>query len=111
VIVRSRPLPTRIGGGLAEKYALRSLDMNPDYVRGKAFNVALLATSYALQGEIEQACERGREAVDLASSLDSARAVSYIRDVLRCLASRTDERRTGQLRDYAAARLPGLRRA
>ncbi|MGA2828567.1 MAG: hypothetical protein ABSF03_20885 [Streptosporangiaceae bacterium] len=97
-------------GGLAEKYALRSLDMNPDYVRGRAFNVALLATSYALQGEIEQACERGREAVDLASGLDSARAVSYIRDVLRCLASRTDERRTGQFRDYAAARLPGLRR-
>ena len=96
-------------GGLAEKYALRSLDMNPDYVRGKAFNVALLAMSYALQGEIEQACERGQQAVDLASGLESARAVTYVRDVLRCVVAHGGGRRAGEFRDYAAARLPELR--
>ena len=95
--------------GLAEKYALRSLDMNPDYARGKAFNVALLAMSYSLQGEVEQGCERGRQAVDLAGGLDSARAVSYIREVLRCLAPYVGVRRADEFRDYAAARLPGLR--
>ncbi len=83
--------------------------MNPDYVRGKAFNVALLAMSYALQGEVEQACERGRQAVDLASGLESARAVSYVRDLLRCLSAYRGERRTAEFRDYAVARLPGLR--
>ncbi len=96
-------------GGLAEKYALRSLDMNPDYVRGKAFNVALLAMSYALQGEIEQACERGQQAVDLASGLESARAVTYVRDVLRCMVAHGGDRRADEFRDYAAARLPELR--
>jgi tetratricopeptide (TPR) repeat protein len=98
-------------GSVAEKYALRSLDMNPNYVRGRAFNVALLAMSYALQGEVEHACERGREAVDLARSLESARAVSYIRDMVRYLAPYASEDRVKEFTDDAAARLPGLRRA
>ncbi len=96
-------------GDLAERYALRSLDMNPDYVRGKAFNVALLAMSYALQGEVEHACERGRQAVDLAGGLDSVRAVSYVRGVLRCLTPYAGARRAGEFRNYAAARLPAPR--
>jgi hypothetical protein len=97
-------------GELAEKYALRSLEMNPDYVRGKTFNVALLAVSYALQGEVDQAYEQGLHAVDLAAGLDSARAVSYIRDVARCLGSGGGGSRTEQFKEYAAARLSGLRR-
>ena len=36
--------------------------MNPRYIRGKAFNTALLAIGYALQGELDQACNHGREA-------------------------------------------------
>jgi tetratricopeptide (TPR) repeat protein len=98
-------------GALAERYALRSLDMNPDYVRGRAFNVALLAMSYALQGEVEQACVCGRQAVDLAGGLESARAMRYIRDVARHLAPYAGEDRVRAFRDDAAARLPGLRRA
>ncbi len=97
-------------GRLAEKYALRSLDMNPDYVRGKAFNVALLAMSYALQGEVEQACTRGKQAADLAGSLDSARALSYVRDLLRTLKPYATSQRVGEFREYAGVRLPGLRR-
>ena len=38
-------------GRQTEKYALRSLDMNPRYIRGKAFNTALLAMGHALQGQ------------------------------------------------------------
>jgi tetratricopeptide (TPR) repeat protein len=97
-------------GRLAEQYAHRSLAMNPDYVRGKAFNTALLATSFALQGDLDQACEHGQQAVDLAAGLDSARAVSYVRDVLRSLESRAGEQQAVQLRQYAAEQLPGLRR-
>jgi tetratricopeptide (TPR) repeat protein len=98
-------------GRVAEKYAARSLEMNPDYVRGKAFNMALLASSYALQGEVEQACARGQEAVDLAAGLDSARALAYIRDVLRSLAPYASARQASEFTEYAAGRLPGLRRA
>jgi tetratricopeptide (TPR) repeat protein len=97
-------------GRLAEKYALRSLDMNPDYVRGKAFNVALLAMSYTLQGEVEQACTRGRQAVDLARNLDSARALSYVRDLLRTLKPYATSQGVGEFREYAGVRLPELRR-
>jgi tetratricopeptide (TPR) repeat protein len=97
-------------GRLAEQYARRSLTMNPDYVRGKAFNTALLAMSLALQDDLDQACEQGRQAVDLAAGVDSARAVSYVRDVLRSLESRSHEQQPVQLREYAAERLPGLRR-
>jgi hypothetical protein len=97
-------------GRLAEQYARRSLAMNPDYVRGKAFNTALLAMSFALQDDLHQACEHGRQAVDLAAGLDSARAVSYVRDVLRSLDARAGEQSVVQLRQYAAGQLPGLRR-
>ena len=40
-------------GKQTEKYALRSLDMNPRYIRGKAFNTALLAIGYAFQRELD----------------------------------------------------------
>ena len=59
-------------GKQTEKYALRSLDMDPRYIRGKAFNIALLAIGYALQGELDQACVRGREAA-LAHPVGDAR--------------------------------------
>ena len=64
----------------AENYARRSLDMDGRFVRGKAFNLALLATTLANQGDAEQACVVGSRAIDLAAGLCSARAVRYIRD-------------------------------
>jgi hypothetical protein len=98
-------------GRLAEQHARRSLAMNPDYVRGKAFNTALLAMSFALQDDLDQACEHGRQAVDLTTGLHSARAVTYVRDVLRSLESRSGEQQSAQLREYAVERLPALRRS
>lgn len=100
-----------LGQGMqTEKYAVRSLDMDPRYIRGKAFNIALLAIGYALQGELSQACIRGREAVDLTGSLDSARAITYIRNLLAQLALHEDEVQVREFRSYAEARLPALRR-
>ena len=65
----------------AERFALRSLQMDNRYVRGRAFNLALLATAYAQQGEAERACVVGGEALDLTVELRSNRAVGYVRDV------------------------------
>lgn len=96
-------------GPETEKYALRSLDMNPRFIRGRAFNMALLAIGYALQGELGEACARGKDAVGLAAALDSARAVTYIRHLLHQLAARQNEAQVREFRRYAETRLPALR--
>ena len=44
--------------GHAARYARRSLDIDGRYVRGRAFNLSLLATAYAAQGEPVQASRR-----------------------------------------------------
>jgi hypothetical protein len=69
----------------ATRYAQRSLDMDGRYVRGRAFNLSLLATAHAAQGETAQACAVGRQAVDLTVRLTSARSVHYVRDLVRRL--------------------------
>jgi hypothetical protein len=71
----------------AEHYARRSLDMDGRFVRGKAFNLSLLATALAEQGDAEQACAVGAHAVDLTAGLRSARSVRYIRNLQRALRS------------------------
>jgi hypothetical protein len=84
--------------------------MDDRFIRGKAFNIALLAAGYAAQGEVEQACATGRDAVDRVVPLHSARAVTYIRNLLVDLQDHED---VGEYRDfkaYAEERLPGLRR-
>lgn len=47
----------------AERFAARSLRMDNRYVRGKAFNLALLASIHAQQGEPDRACTIGAEAL------------------------------------------------
>src|SRR6202034_70131 len=69
--------------GHAARYARCSLDMDGRYVRGRAFNLSLLATAYAAQGEPEQASAIGRQALDLTVRLTSARSVRYVRDLAR----------------------------
>ena len=68
--------------GHSARYARRSLDMDGRYVRGRAFNLSLLATAHAAQGEPEQACVVGRQALDLTVRLTSARSVRYVRDLV-----------------------------
>jgi hypothetical protein len=76
--------------GHAARYARRSLDMDGRYVRGRAFNLSLLATAYAAQGEPVQASVVGRQALDLTVRLTSARSVRYVRDLVRTLRPRSD---------------------
>ncbi|MFI7430857.1 helix-turn-helix domain-containing protein [Micromonospora sp. NPDC049836] len=70
----------------AERFASRSLKMDERYVRGKAFNLALLASVQVRRGEPERACVIGTEALTLTAHLRSARAVRYVRDLQSQLA-------------------------
>ncbi|WP_131785197.1 hypothetical protein [Protofrankia symbiont of Coriaria ruscifolia] len=69
----------------AEPYALRSLDMKQNYVRGRSFNMALLASIYGSCGEVDQACAMGTETIQIMQTLNSRRCHHYIRDVRRSL--------------------------
>ena len=85
--------------GHAARYARRSLDMDGRYVRGRAFNLSLLATAYAAQGKPEQASAAGRQALDLTVRLASARSVRYVHDLVRILRPRAD---VPAVRDFTA---------
>lgn len=61
----------------AEELAKRSLDMDDRFVRGRQFNLVLLATTQ-VETDVEQACSSGNQALDLAGGLQSARARKYI---------------------------------
>ncbi|MGW3785682.1 helix-turn-helix domain-containing protein [Micromonospora chokoriensis] len=65
----------------AERFTVRSLQMDERYVRGKAFNLTLLASIHAHHGEPDRASAIGAEALTLTSQLRSARAVRYLRDL------------------------------
>jgi hypothetical protein len=97
-------------GRTTEKYALQSLNMDDRFIRGKAFNIALLAASYAIQGEAEEACKIGRDAVDRAVALHSKRAVTYIQNLLIDLTDHADLDECREFTAYAAERLPALKR-
>ena len=90
----------------AEHYARRSLDMDGRFVRGKAFNLSLLATTLADQGDIEQACAVGAQAVDLTAGLRSARSVQYIRTLQRALHGAADAPAVRELTARVEQRLP-----
>ncbi len=65
-------------GDLAGRFASRSLDMDARYVRGRQFNLALLATAHAQAGDVDQAAAVGVEAAAATEGLNSARAVDYL---------------------------------
>lgn len=74
----------------AERFARRSLVMNNSYVRGRAFNLALLGAALAGKGEIEEAAEAAAEALTLSADLRSARANAYLDDLRAQLDPRAD---------------------
>jgi hypothetical protein len=90
----------------AERYARRSLNMDGRFVRGKAFNLSLLATTLAEQDDIEQACAVGLQALGVAASLRSARSVRYIKDLQSALRSRADAAAVQMFNARVAERLP-----
>jgi tetratricopeptide (TPR) repeat protein len=90
----------------AARYARRSLDMDGRYVRGRAFNLSLLATAYAAQDEPERACNIGRQALDLTVRLTSARSIHYVRDLVRRLRLRADNPAVREFTAEVRERLP-----
>jgi tetratricopeptide (TPR) repeat protein len=74
-------------GRQAVGYARRSLEMNGDYVRGRAFNLALLGTALTQQGDAEEAIAAGLKAAEIAMTLQSQRSVRYIVNLQRQLAA------------------------
>ena len=90
----------------AEQYARRSLHMDGRFVRGKAFNLSLLATALAEQGDAEQASAVGRQAVELTAGLRSARSVRYIRGLQRALRGASGVPTVREFTALVAERLP-----
>ncbi|MEW9532031.1 hypothetical protein [Microbispora sp. NPDC049125] len=70
-------------GERAVGHARRSLRMDGRYVRGKMFNLSLLASALVQQGELEEACSAAASALDLAEGIQSARTRSYVADMSR----------------------------
>ena len=97
-------------GRQAARFARRSLDMNHAYVRGRAFNLALLGTALAQQGQVEEACAAGTRAIEIAAGLRSRRSIRYVLDLRRRLAGYADQ---PQVREFSqrAARLSAARAA
>lgn len=64
-------------------FASNSLNMKSpsDYARGRAFNLSLLADSYARAGRVEEACDVGQQAVTATEQLHSKRAIRYLRQL------------------------------
>ncbi|GIH96104.1 hypothetical protein ACFFMN_37775 [Planobispora siamensis] len=72
-------------GEQAVRHARRSLQMDGRFVRGRMFNLSLLAAGLLRRGRVEEACAAAGEALDLAGGLQSARTRSYLRDLWRRL--------------------------
>jgi tetratricopeptide (TPR) repeat protein len=60
-------------------------DMDPSRVRRLAIDTALLATSLANDGQVEEACSIGRRAVEYAARTNSFRSVIRINDMRAAL--------------------------
>ena len=95
-------------GRQAARFARRSLDMNQAYVRGRAFNLALLGAALAQQGQVEQACAAGTRAIEVTAGLRSRRSIRYLLDLRRRLVGYADQ---PQVREFSqrVARLSAAR--
>jgi hypothetical protein len=80
--------------------------MDGRFVRGKAFNLSLLATALAEQDDIEQACAVGQQALSVTSGLRSARSIRYIKDLQSALRPWADAAVVRTFNAQVAERLP-----
>jgi hypothetical protein len=96
-------------GDLACRFAARSLDMDARYVRGKQFNLALLATAHAQAGEIEQSAVVGSQAVQAAKGLRSARSADYLAALADRLAPHVGLQAVREFADQARPLLTSVR--
>lgn len=74
----------------AEQFARRSLEMSEGYERGRLFNTALLASTLADQGRVDEACATAAIAVNMTETVRSVRTAAYLADVARRLAAYRD---------------------
>lgn len=81
----------------AEQFARRSLGMSDGYDRGKLFNTALLASTLADQGRVDEACAEATKAVQMSEDIRSIRGSAYLADVGRRLSLHSADRRVRQL--------------
>jgi tetratricopeptide (TPR) repeat protein len=81
----------------AERFARRSLAMSDGYERGRLFNTALLASTLADQGRIDEACAEAATAVRMSEHVRSVRGGAYLADVGRRLAPHRTDRRVRSL--------------
>ncbi|MEO3870334.1 hypothetical protein ABGB18_16095 [Nonomuraea sp. B12E4] len=86
-------------GEQAVRMARRSLDMDSRYVRGRMFNLSLLAAGLLQSGELEEACVAAGSAFTLAGELQSARSRSYAAELRRRLEPYKNERHVRALRE------------
>jgi hypothetical protein len=74
-------------GDLATPFAEKSLEMDARaYVRGRQFNLTLLAVAHVQSGDLEQAAMLGVQAAEAAEGLRSRRARDYLADLAERLA-------------------------
>ncbi|MEW9555721.1 hypothetical protein [Nonomuraea sp. NPDC050783] len=95
-------------GARAVHHARRSLDMDSRYVRGRMFNLSLLAAGLLQCGELEEACVAATGALSLAGELQSARSRSYATDLRRRLEPYKHERPVTALRERTRALLTAV---
>ncbi|TDC09246.1 hypothetical protein E1267_08035 [Nonomuraea longispora] len=81
------------------RHAHRSLDMDGRYVRGRMFNLSLLAAGLLQSGELEEACKVATRALELSGELQSSRSRSYADDLRRRLKPYRNERPVRALRE------------
>ncbi|WP_432866383.1 hypothetical protein [Microbispora rosea] len=91
-------------GARAVRQARRSLVMDGRYVRGKMFNLSLLATALIQEGELEEACQAASSALDLAEGIQSARTRTYVADMCRRFAPHAAEPRVAELLERGRGR-------
>ncbi|MEU8145718.1 hypothetical protein [Nonomuraea sp. NPDC048901] len=84
------------------RQAHRSLDMDGRYVRGRMFNLSLLAAGLLQCGELEEACKVAETAFKLAGELQSVRSRSYAADLRRRLEPYKSEPAVRALRELSA---------
>jgi hypothetical protein len=89
-------------GEQAARFARRSLRMNEAFVRGRAFNLALLGTALAQQREVTEAAAVGIKAAEITAGLRSRRGIRYVLDLRRRLAPYASTAEVAQFSERAA---------
>ncbi|MGH3343604.1 MAG: hypothetical protein ACRDPK_12155 [Carbonactinosporaceae bacterium] len=94
----------------SQRYAEQSLALRSNsYARSRAFCSTVLATAHLEQGDLEQACAVGGDALALAGQLRSLRSAEYIRDFSHRLGRYQQEPLVREFSEKAAD-LPGAQR-